>query len=508
MQRLIPLLSVLILCGSARAAAPKALAPFLDDEASAIVRIDLSKLDVAKTAGRLLGPLANEGQLAANILMVKGRADSIREAGGTELFLIFGLNSVSTGPSVVVPLHGGADAKRIGEVLCGDGAKKSPHAWQTCAVVHDAVFAGTPEALERVRRNDPKTPLRPGLAEAMSAENRGELQVAIAPTDDQRRVLEEMIPTLPKELGGGPVAVLTRGMTWAVAGIELEPKAAIHLSIQANDAGSAQKLKTLSRACFDLLAKSYGTIPGLAESLGQIDLKPAGDRLTSDLDMDQVATLLRAPLAAARAAATKSLCVNNLKQIMLAMHNYLDANESKTFPPAYKADRSGKPLLSWRVLILPYLDQNSLYREFHLDEAWDSPHNKALIARMPAVYRCPSLSDENTKQHKTTYLVPRGEKMAFPGAVGRKIKEFTDGTSNTITVVDAGDDRAVIWTAPDDWEVEAALKPETVLNHHRDGSPTGFADGSVHFSRLNIKPDVLRKFLTPAGGEVISADEF
>ena len=75
------------------------------------------------------------------------------------------------------------------------------------------------------------------------------------------------------------------------------------------------------------------------------------------------------------------MCTNNLKQIALAMHNY--AADNNTFPPAATFDTDGKPLLSWRMLILPYLDEDSLYRQFHLDEPWDSPHNKPLIAQIP-----------------------------------------------------------------------------------------------------------------------------
>ena len=86
--------------------------------------------------------------------------------------------------------------------------------------------------------------------------------------------------------------------------------------------------------------------------------------------------------ASRREAARRMASSNNLKQIGLAMINYEQAN--KTFPPAYKADKDGKPLLSWRVLILPYLESNSLYEQFHLDEPWDSAH-KRLIAQMPAV---------------------------------------------------------------------------------------------------------------------------
>ena len=103
--------------------------------------------------------------------------------------------------------------------------------------------------------------------------------------------------------------------------------------------------------------------------------------------------------------------MNNLKQIGLAIHNYAQAN--KTFPPAYTVDKDGKPLLSWRVLILPYLEGDDLYSEFHLDEPWDSEHNKKLLSRMPAVFRDPD--SKLAAQGKTNYLTVRGEKTVFSG---------------------------------------------------------------------------------------------
>ena len=104
-------------------------------------------------------------------------------------------------------------------------------------------------------------------------------------------------------------------------------------------------------------------------------------------------------------------CINNLKQIGLAMHNYHARH--KTFPPAYTVDKDGKPLLSWRVLILPYLEQDALYKEFHLDEPWDSEHNRALIDRMPTTYLCPGGSSKRADRGKTTYLTRAARRRSF-----------------------------------------------------------------------------------------------
>ena len=110
----------------------------------------------------------------------------------------------------------------------------------------------------------------------------------------------------------------------------------------------------------------------------------------------------------------RSACINNEKQIG-AGDAQLHLGTQVAFPPAYTTDKAGKPLLSWRVLILPYLEQQALFKEFHLDEPWDSEHNRTLIAKMPAIYRCPLESAEAARQGKTRYLAPRGPSTIFPG---------------------------------------------------------------------------------------------
>ena len=110
--------------------------------------------------------------------------------------------------------------------------------------------------------------------------------------------------------------------------------------------------------------------------------------------------------------------------------------------------------MSWRVLILPFLDQQALYDQFHLDEPWDSPHNRTLIAKMPAVFRCPAENEALAADGKT-----RTSRRAAPARSCRapspsRMRDITDGTSNTIMAIDAGDEHAVVWTKPADWEFD------------------------------------------------------
>jgi hypothetical protein len=202
-----------------------------------------------------------------------------------------------------------------------------------------------------------------------------------------------------------------------------------------------------------------------------------------------------------REAAARVQSGNNLHQIAIAMHNYLSSNG--TFPPAYRAGKDGKALLSWRVLILPYIDQEALYNEFHLDEPWDSEHNKKLIERMPKVYRSPA---SNAAPGMTNYLTVRGPKTAFPGDKGVKISEITDGTSNTIMAVEVSDNKAVIWTKPDDIEFNEKNPADGLVGLWAQGFQAAFCDGSVRFLPVSIKPQVLLDLFIRDDGHPIPPD--
>ncbi len=192
--------------------------------------------------------------------------------------------------------------------------------------------------------------------------------------------------------------------------------------------------------------------------------------------------------------------VSQLKQLGIALHKHHDT--FKSFPPPAIMSEDVKPLLSWRVKILPFLEQGDLYEQFHLDEAWDSPHNKQLIAKMPDVYYCPG-SNVGAKG-RTVYQLPRGQATAFPGLETTRVRLITDGLSNTIAIVETDDEHAVIWTRPDDWRFDPE-KPSTGLGGHFPlNFYVGMFDGSVHPLPDTIDSKTLRALFTSQGGEVVT----
>ncbi len=198
-----------------------------------------------------------------------------------------------------------------------------------------------------------------------------------------------------------------------------------------------------------------------------------------------------------RAQLTKS--AYNLKQIGLALHNYHD-----TFGtiPAAICDKNGKPLLSWRVAILPYIEMENLYKQFHLNEAWNSAHNKKLLAKMPKTYqavRNKSADDE------TYYRVFVGNGAMFDLSTGTSFAKITDGLSNTIMVVEAGE--AVPWTKPDELEYRPK-KTLPALGGIFDGDfHVLLADGSVRFFHKGKRAASLHKLIVQNDGQVLTEDD-
>lgn len=217
--------------------------------------------------------------------------------------------------------------------------------------------------------------------------------------------------------------------------------------------------------------------------------------------MGILAALLLPAMQQAREAARRTQCSNNLRQIGLALHNY---NERYgTLPPAFVADETGKPMHSWRVLILPFLGEQSLYDEYNFSESWDGPNNSRLMARMPRLFACP-LDPASTGSTNTAYAAVLGEHCLFQGAEPVAFKEVTDGLSNTLLV---GEVRASIpWMKPED--VDIKLKPSIGTaggfgSYHAGGANFLLGDGSVRLIQQNISQATLDALYTRDGNEPV-----
>ncbi|WZO95804.1 DUF1559 domain-containing protein [Isosphaeraceae bacterium EP7] len=478
----------------------------IGDEVAAVARVSLTGGTFERSVRQILGAHAESPELAGGLKSAGGLIGALEKAGAKELVILLDPADFPGFPVVVVPLTAGGNADEIKRLLTTD-ASGLPFHWPAAETIRGAVVAGKPEALARIKQAKPAA--RPDVEAALAASSKTSAFLAIVPSTVQRRALEESMTNLPPELGGAPPEIITRGLTWATLAMTDDAKPKLRVVLQGKDETAAVELRkvmalAIARGIPPLLAENPAL--KLATTLGATERAEAGARTTYELDMAAVAQELSKPLISARLAAQRSQSVNNLKQIGLAMHNYHDA--TKAFPPAYLAAKDGKPLLSWRVLILPYLDQAPLFKEFHLDEPWDSDHNRTLISKMPKVYDAPAATRALAAEGKTTYLTPRGATTMFPGAQGVKIQEITDGTSNTIMTLEADDQAAVIWTKPDDWEVKAPLDLQALFGRYQGGTSFGFADGSVRFLKKSINLQVMDALLTKSGGEVISSDAY
>jgi len=208
--------------------------------------------------------------------------------------------------------------------------------------------------------------------------------------------------------------------------------------------------------------------------------------------------LLLPAVQSARGAARRVQSANNLKQIAMAMH--MHEADHGSFPAAYIADADGKPLLSWRVAILPYIDQRGLYEQFKLDEPWDSPSNKPLIPRMSPIFKPPA---SRAPPGMTNYLTVRGEGTVFPGKDAVKMAEITDGASNTIMAVEVGDEEVVVWTRPIDFEYDEDDPAAGLSGLQPEGFNAAFCDGSVRLIAEETDPVMLKRMFTRNDGEPI-----
>ncbi len=230
-----------------------------------------------------------------------------------------------------------------------------------------------------------------------------------------------------------------------------------------------------------LVAANLALVQGPSVSIGVEPMNPSNNAVQTPKDSKKKSD----------SSVDRLRSKNNLKQLSLAHLNYMSTHGRYPAPAIYSAD--GKPLLSWRVALLPYLEEEQLYKQFKLDEPWDSEHNKKLLAKMPVLYA--PVGGDAKEPHSTFYQVFVGKDTVFEGgAVKVRISAITDGSSRTATIVEAGE--AVPWTKPADLAYDEKKPLPTLGGMFVGGFHMAMADGSV--LQINEKFDemMMRRVIT------------
>lgn len=527
---------------------------YTDASTLAVGYIDLDPSWVEGVQTELVKQLGDErgGDLASNHSFGLARTllAGAKASGGREVIVIASVSDVNPnrGPLVIVTSQDEGDDKRIHALVGGMveiiAHSMGLHHLNTTTLPasldgHGNVLVGTPRTVERylslapTDRPDLTGPLGRKLDEA-TARGDASAAVVVAPGSDARRVIRELWPTLPEPFAKATGPLIADELSEFTLTATRPPQWRVEVELAASSSTAADTFAQLIDSAYQRGREQVAAKhPELSETVQQASKLLAPERRENSLvvrldhDNRQAEELFKQVLlpavGKARAAAYRNQRMNNMKQIALAMLNYESANGN--YPAAAAiVDNEGKPLLSWRVAILPYMEDSALYQQFHLDEPWDSPHNLKLAQTVPQAYINPTNS-ELAAEGKTVYQVPAHPSSVFGPppesadpekalrqgtvyyrATGMPIRQVKDGTSNTVLIVEVPPEDAVVWTKPADWEVDLAkawqqLKGQGTTND----TVAAFCDGSAHawdHGTAELEEN-LPKFITRDGGEIV-----
>jgi hypothetical protein len=495
-----------------RAADAKSIARFLDERTVAVLRMEPGSVDIAGLLDRFtVGAAVDAETLASTRRQWSDWTKDLHAAGAKELYVVASLADVPDGPPfVVVPLHKDADEKKLANTLKQLGHfdrsfadplvgerpfHRGPFAVQR---IGDALVWGSLQQRQRLRTNKPA--VRSVIVSAFT--DAAALRLVLVPTSDAARIFEETIPTLPDELGGGSIKLLSRGLKSVTIDLDTLPKRRARITIRCTDTASAKAID----AVFQKGTKSLGENASVRKWFPSVARLPAlwkprldDNQLEQSIEESALAEIARPFVTWVIEEEQRARASAQMHRVLQAILAYEAKNG--TFPAFASRDKAGKPLLSWRVHLLPYLGEEALFKQFKLDEPWDSKHNSKLIPKMPAVFR-PTIS-KAAEVTRTTFMAPLGEKTMFPPTGTVRAADVFDGTSKTILLVDVHASKAVVWTRPDDLKYDAKDPFRELARYPGGEIMVGTADGTVHFLPKTIEKATLAALFTRNGGEPV-----
>lgn len=426
------------------------------------------------------------------------------------------------------------DWKKIASNLIGETTpaaymghtyQKGPHG-RMCYFTPDAktIIIASERDLQFVLSAATGTPNRHAWDDAWKEVDQGQATIAFGSGWVSQRLISNLGPgNPPAEMKLDAFAPLwTRAHGYAI-GIDLSKGLSLDIVATCSSEETAKKVEETARAVLTLAANAMDGFrqqianapreavqpmqlvadsvdPLLEKAKSEVKGRVVHVRSPTDVDVDSILKTLAPAIMSARTAAKRAQSVNNLKQLALAMHNYADVNGK--FPPAVLYGPDGKTPYSWRIALLPFLEQQSFYNRYKFDEPWDGPNNRKLLDECPAIFRHPNA--EQTRN--ASYFALVGPETIFGVPGGTRIADITDGTSYTFMFVEAK--RDIPWTKPEDLPYGENKPLPELGGLSPDGFNAAMCDGAVRFIKSTINQRVLRALMTRSGGEVVASDAF
>ena len=489
--------------------------PFVGATTVAILKIEPRRLELPpadKLVSRL--PHSLQSEVAPTLRqLVHWRQQIMATLGENPLYVVVRIPaSKSEAPAfVVAPLpedQPAEPAKRLIQALI----QREPIVQNHVLIAALGGSADIQEQLAKIDRED-----RPELWQALRAASRHPIQLAVAPPGYVRRTIDELVLRLPQEVGGGESSVWTKGVRSVACSVDparLEIDIAIHSESEEAARALRNALPHALAAALKAAAKRKPTIPEatIAPMIADERFRCDGERVLwrfrGSKNESSDASALGALLGEVQATIERHKQMDRYKRLLMAIHRY--HNVYHAFPPSTPhRPKNGRPVLSWRVYLLPFLGQQALYEQFRLDEPWDSPHNMALLEQMPDVYsirRGNRTHKANVKPGYTTCVAPVGDGTIMGQAQPVAFRDILDGSGNTILLVEVDSEYAVPWTAPQDYPFDPRTPLAKIARYEGGLWLAGMCDGSVQMLRADITADLVLALFGMNDGKIIPLD--
>ena len=457
--------------------------PYLEPSTVLLAEIDLSKIDVDATMN-WLQETAGVPQSERGNEMIGGFLQSLQGGGVEKVYATAATRSMfDGGPLLILPCDNTAVVSGLASVVLQQVPKEPAQKLHTGDGV---VLAGAATAIDRVTGSEGAA--RPDLILPLKREDRLDHTIVLSLPEEAR---EELVAFWPQSLPeGSPIQAsprqLIKDIQRIVVSWAMPPEPNVEIVVEATDAGGADRVQQLVKQLLAITGAEAGVTATVKVDVVKIEA-----------DASEFSDLIQKLLAPSQKRADQRSKMNAMKMVGLAIHNYY-ASENH-LPPKYFATEDGTPLLSWRVALLPYIEQLAMYRAFNLDKSWNDEANQTQAKTLIPLY-----CDDPSRGAKTTLRAPVLEGSLWYGdGPPKDFRDVIDGTSNTIAVIDAPEAAAIEWANPQPWIISAD-DPAADVFGDRDRVTVLMLDGSVRvFTREELDNDKLKAMLTIGGKELI-----